>query len=306
MRKGTKIALMASALAVAGAAGLSSLAVAEYRGSHGGGHHGAGKHGGGHHGGWHKGKKHGRKGMYRMMARFDADKDGKLTQDEVNDTRKGLHAKHDANKDGKLDLTEFEILWIEFKNRDLVRSFQRIDVDGDAVITIDEYMEPFARIVQHKDRNDDKVLDAQDKGRGKHRGRGAKWIMERFDTNKDGKLTQEEVDEARKSQLAKHDANKDGKLDLTEFKARWIEFKQPRMVRSFQFIDSDGDASITVEEYLKPFSRVVARMDRNEDGVLDKEDRKRRKHRGRGGDNDGSHRGPGGMSPRGDMGPRGG
>lgn len=274
MRKGTKIALMAGAFAVAGVAGLSSLAVAEYRGSYGG-HHGAGKHAKGHHGGSHKRGKHGKKGMYRMMARFDADKDGKLTQDEIDGTRKGLHATHDANKDGKLSLAEFETLWVDFTNRRMVRGFQRLDVDGDAVITVEEYLAPFANTVARKDRNDDNVLDAEDRGRKKHRGRGAGRMMERFDANKDGKLTQDEINDTRKNQHAKHDANKDGKLDLAEFKVRWVEFTQPRMVRGFQRIDTDGDAAITVEEYLKPFSTVVAKMDRNEDGVLDKNDRKR-------------------------------
>ena len=284
MRKGTKFALAASIFAIAGAAGLSSMAIADSRGSHGGGHHGAGNHAKGHHGGYHKRGKRGGKRMYRMMARFDANEDGKLTQDEVDTTRKDLHAKHDANKDGKLSLEEFETLWVDFTNRRMVRGFQRIDVNGDAVITLEEYLEPFKNTVARRDRNDDNVLDSSDKSGKKHRGRGMGRMMERFDTNEDGKLTQEEIDEKRKAAFAKHDANKDGKMDLGEFKARWIEFTQPRMVRSFQYIDTDGDAAITVEEYLKPFSTVVARMDRNEDGVLDKSDRKRGRHKGADGD----------------------
>lgn len=283
MRKGKKIALMAGAFAVAGVASLSSLAVAENRGSHGG-HHGAGKHGKGHHGGYHKRGKRGDKALYRMMTRFDADKDGKLSQDEVDETRKGLHAEHDANKDGKLSLSEFETLWVDFTNRRMVRGFQRLDVDGDAVITVEEYLAPFANTVARKDRNDDNVLDANDRKRKKHRGRGAGRMMESFDANKDGKLTQDEINDTRKGLHAKHDANKDGKLDLAEFKVRWIEYTKPRMVRSFQRIDTDGDAQITVEEYLKPFSTVVARMDRNEDGVLDKGDRKRSRKKDSDGD----------------------
>ncbi|MDA7946817.1 MAG: hypothetical protein MPJ78_05010 [Hyphomicrobiaceae bacterium] len=280
MRKGTKFALVASVFAIAGAAGLSSMAIADSRGSHGGGHHGMGKHADGHHGKWHKRGKRGKKSMYRMIARFDTNDDGKLTQEEVDTTRKDLHAKNDTNKDGKLNLEEFETLWVDFTNRRMVRGFQRIDVNGDAVITLEEYLEPFKNTVARRDRNDDNVLDANDRKGKKHRGRGAGRMMERFDANEDGKLTQEEIDEVRKKAFAKHDANKDGKLDLAEFKTRWIEFTQPRMVRSFQYIDRDGDAVITVKEYLKPFSTVVARMDRNEDGVLDKDDRKRGRHKG--------------------------
>ncbi len=287
MRKRTTLALMAGAFAVAGVASISSLAVADSRGSYGGGYHGAGKHGKAHHGGWHKRGKRAGKGMYRMIARFDANDDGKLTQEEVDTTRKDIFAKHDANTDGKLSLEEFEALWVDFTNRRMVRAFQRIDTDGDAVITLEEYQAPFKNMVSRRDRNDDNVLDAEDRRGKKHRGRGAGWMMERFDANKDGKLTQEEIDTARKDIFAKHDANNDGKLDLDEFKARWVEFTERRKVRGFQRIDTDGDAGITVEEYLEPFSSVVSRMDRNDDGVLDKADRKRGRQKGPGaGDSD--------------------
>lgn len=168
MRKGTKIALAASALVLAGAAGLSSLAVAEYRGSHGGKHHkaaygGQGHHGWGHHRGGHG--KHWRKGkrMERMMERFDANEDGKLTQEEVNEARKTLLTKFDTDKDGKLNLAEFEKLWLDFMHRRMVRGFQRIDRDGDAVITLDEYLKPFSKVVERLDRNDDGVFDKEDR-----------------------------------------------------------------------------------------------------------------------------------------------
>ncbi len=285
MRKRKTLALMAGAAAVAGVAGLSTLAVADSRGSYGGGYHGAGKHGKAKHAGWHKRGKHGGKAMYRTIARFDANDDGKLTQEEVDTTRKDLHAKHDADKDGKLSLEEFETLWVDFTNRRMVRAFQRIDTDGDAVITLEEYQAPMKNIVARRDRNDDKVLDAEDRRGKKGRGKGSGWLMKRYDANNDGKLTQEEIDTTRKDIFAKHDANKDGKLDLAEFKARWVEFTDRRKVRGFQRIDTDGDAGITVEEYLEPFSSVVARMDRNEDGVLDMKDRKRGRHKGSGADN---------------------
>ena len=161
MRKRTKIALAAAVLATAGVAGLSSLAIADYRGSHGGGHHGWGHHGSahhsgrrGHHGGWF---------MRHMMARFDTNSDGKLTQEEVDEARKSLLAKHDADKDGKLSLAEYEKLWLEVKQRKMVRSFQRTDKDGDASVTVDEFLKPYAKIVERMDRNDDSALDKEDR-----------------------------------------------------------------------------------------------------------------------------------------------
>ena len=106
--------------------------------------------------------------------------------------------------------------------------------------------------------------------------------MERFDTDKDGKLTQQELDDARKTLLAAHDSDKDGKLTLAEFETLWLEVKRERMVRGFQRIDRNGDASISLDEFIKPYADLVSRMDRNNDGVLDREDRRFRGWRGRG------------------------
>ncbi len=111
-------------------------------------------------------------------------------------------------------------------------------------------------------------------------------MMERFDSDKDGKLTQKELDESRKALLAKHDADKDGNLSLGEFKQLWLEVMDRRVVRGFQRIDRDGDAAITADEFLKPFSNVVERMDRNDDGVLDEQDRSKRHWRHHGDDDD--------------------
>jgi Ca2+-binding EF-hand superfamily protein len=170
MRKGTKIALAAGAIAILGAAGLSSTAIAEYRGSHGMGHHGMGHkgmmgmHGKGHKSmmGMHR-KGHKGRGMARMMERFDANEDGKLTQEELDGARKKLLTAHDANKDGKLSLAEFEKLWLEVKRQRMVRGFQRIDRDGDASITLDEFIKPYAKMIERMDRNDDGVLDSEDR-----------------------------------------------------------------------------------------------------------------------------------------------
>lgn len=118
-------------------------------------------------------------------------------------------------------------------------------------------------------------------------GHGFDMLMERFDADKDGKLTQEELDQARTDLLNKHDIDKDGKLSLDEYKALWLEVMQRRVVRSFQHTDVDGDAAVTIDEFKEPFSKAVERMDRNDDGTLNKEDRRRQKmHRDRVPDSD--------------------
>lgn len=131
------------------------------------------------------------------------------------------------------------------------------------------------------------TAEARGGGHGRHHGHhgpagggGLTMLMERFDADKDGKLTQGELDESRKSLLARHDADKDGKLSLAEFEGLWLEFMRKRMVRGFQRLDEDGDAAVTTDEFLKPYAKVLERMDRNDDGVLDAEDRRRRRHHG--------------------------
>lgn len=101
-------------------------------------------------------------------------------------------------------------------------------------------------------------------------------MMEQFDLNKDGKVSQEEIDQARKDKFAKFDTNKDGKLSLKEFEALWLETTRPQMVRSFQHLDPNGDAAVTLEEYTKPYERMVQRHDRNGDGQWGQDDARRR------------------------------
>lgn len=110
---------------------------------------------------------------------------------------------------------------------------------------------------------------------GENFGRGNFAMMEQYDTNKDGNLTQAEIDQGRKDRLIKFDTNKDGKLNLKEFEALWLDHTRQQMVRSFQHLDSDGDAIVTTDEYVKPFHRMVDRADRNNDGQLNKDDRRR-------------------------------
>ena len=88
-------------------------------------------------------------------------------------------------------------------------------------------------------------------------GRGQS-LIERFDTDRDGKLTQAEIDQARGDRLARFDTDGDGRLSLEEFQALWLDHMRERMVDSFQYLDSDGDGAITGPEYRDPFASIVA------------------------------------------------
>ena len=118
-----------------------------------------------------------------------------------------------------------------------------------------------------------------------HGGGGAIFLFEQFDTNQDGRLTQDEINQARQSRLAQFDQNGDGSLSLEEYQALWMDAMRERMVDRFQSHDDDGDGLITVEEFAEPYNRMVSRFDRNGDGALTPDELRRRGDRD--GDRDG-------------------
>jgi Ca2+-binding EF-hand superfamily protein len=109
-----------------------------------------------------------------------------------------------------------------------------------------------------------------DGGWGRHHGwgDGGMGLFERFDANQDGRLTQAEVDEVRRSQLTEFDQDSDGSLTLEEYQALWLDAMRERMVDRFQAHDDDGDGMVTVEEFGETFDRMVSRFDANDDGTL--------------------------------------
>jgi hypothetical protein len=150
MQNKAKLAFAAVALSTLGIGALATMAFADRPGW------------GGYHGG----------GMIRqMMQRYDANKDGKLTQQEIDDNRTEWFARFDADKNGSLSLKEFEALWLEANRQDMIREFQRLDPNGDAALTLDEYKEPLSRIVANRDRNGDGVLSKEDRRDGQERWR---------------------------------------------------------------------------------------------------------------------------------------
>lgn len=98
-------------------------------------------------------------------------------------------------------------------------------------------------------------------------------LTERYDADKDGKVTQAEIDQNRQQWLAEADADKNGTLSLEEFKVLWLKGRNEMMVREFQFFDRDGNGQVTIEEYKGPMADLVARRDQNNDGSLGADDR---------------------------------
>ena len=163
MKTRNKVLIAGAVAAVVGGLALAGTSYARQGGYMGGGHHGGqGMHGM-------------MGGMMRGMAirhffkTVDADEDGKVAQAEIDKALADRMARYDTNKDGKLSLTEFEGVWLELSRPLMVRGFQRLDPDGDSAITEDELASRFGRIVERFDRNGDGVLTRQDR---RHQRRG--------------------------------------------------------------------------------------------------------------------------------------
>lgn len=152
--------IAAATVVLIGVGGVATYATAHDRDGHGGYSEEHGERHGKHH-------RRGGKRMKMMMERFDANKDGSLTQVEIDTARAELVSKFDTDSNGDLSLEEFKALWLDVHNHDAVRGFQRLDVDGDAVVTADEFAAPFANAVEKFDRNGDGALSKDDR-RGRH------------------------------------------------------------------------------------------------------------------------------------------
>ncbi|MCA3574165.1 MAG: hypothetical protein IOC86_09630 [Aestuariivirga sp.] len=152
--------LVLGAVALLAVGGLAGLASADRGGGHGGGW----GHGGGMGGGMMG---------QEMMERYDVNKDGKITQAEIDQNRTQWHGEFDADKNTSLSLDEFRALWLKARGEMIVREFQFFDVDGNGQVTLDEYQTPMAGMVTRRDRNGDGALSQDDRGRrGKGEGMG--------------------------------------------------------------------------------------------------------------------------------------
>ena len=105
---------------------------------------------------------HGPMGMMDMSERYDANKDGKISQDEIDTNRTAWLNEFDGDKSGALTLAEFQNLWLKARNQQMVREFQQFDRDGNGQVTLDEYIFPLAGLVAEMDRDNDKAVSAEE------------------------------------------------------------------------------------------------------------------------------------------------
>jgi len=138
-------------------------------------------------------------------------------------------------------------------------------------------------------------------GQGPGRGGFDIGLFDAIDADKDGRITQAEIDAHRAARVAAVDADSDGKISLDELKAaemaRMTARVEERAARMLARMDSDGDGFLTAAEMATPPmpARMLDRLDTDGDGAISRAEAEAARNRmaERGGDRD--HRGKGQM-----------
>jgi Ca2+-binding EF-hand superfamily protein len=200
------------------------------------------------------------KGSEPLFARIDADQDGKISQKEVkkfgkeagrrwnNRVSDAAFGRFDENGDGKISAEEW-------KSRPEL--FVRFDVNGDGFITRDELTPKGPRGGRRA-----KMYDARS-------GKDSATFLQKFDKDRDGKVSKEEFPHERR--FAEIDADGDGALSETEIKDAMDKRQREEGYGLFERFDLNSDGKITREEFTGP-AAAFERLDRNNDGVIDKAD----------------------------------
>jgi Ca2+-binding EF-hand superfamily protein len=111
-----------------------------------------------------------------------------------------------------------------------------------------------------------------DRGRG---GPDRTAFFATFDADENGSVTLEEARSVQAERLARFDTDGNGELSLEAFAALHAEITRSRTVDAFQRLDADGDGAVTETEMQAPVQRL-ARLDRDGDSDIDRDDRTRR------------------------------
>ncbi len=193
------------------------------------------------------GRRGGRR-MERMLRRFDADRDGKVTKAEA-----------------EAHVSEM---------------FAKADLDGDGAIT-DADLPPMMR-----DRNvlsGEGQFGRHGMGRGhgrygrRHGGRhGAKRMMHFIigaNANKDGEVTIQEVQDHAAASFKRFDRNADGVIDEADREAFMKEMTDYRVRRFMHRFGAGQDGKLTLEQFRAERDKRFARMDLDGDGTLSRDER---------------------------------
>jgi Ca2+-binding EF-hand superfamily protein len=173
-------------------------------------------------------------GTDKFLERFDKNKDGQLTKDELPPFFVKVFEKFDRDSDGKLSRAEVEAM---LKTYRVFLEKQGQVASGPAV---------------------EKMVDK---------------LLAQMDTDKDGKISKAEAKGQVAKNFTALDLNKDGFLDRAELRPiarQMLNAKQPAPVVDFDALDKNADGRLTRDELKGTrFEAVFDQIDTNRDGRID-------------------------------------
>ncbi len=228
-----------------------------------------------------------------MIERLDADKNGKVSLDEYKAHVSAAFKAFDADGDGGVTKDEIKARREAFKDarkavrdaaeadRDKAREalraggpymlpgagrmFDGADTDKNGTLSEAEVLASAETIFARRDTNKDGALDTADAGSKGHHAKGhhdrggerrAERMMNRLDTDKDGKVSQAEMLASAMQAFERLDTDKNGEVTKAEVDAKREAFRDAR--KAFRAVKAtEGEARDAARQALRD-----ARMDR--------------------------------------------
>lgn len=140
------------------------------------------------------------------------------------------------------------------------------------------------------------VLGLAGAAAAKEHKHGPQRMFEHMDLNSDGKITKQEMQDAKAARFAQTDTNGDGFLSAQELtaqaekmgKAKQAEKRVARVAKMLEKLDINKDGKLSAEEAAKRgpgvdrMARTFDRLDANKDGAITLEEAKAGKGKGKG------------------------
>lgn len=202
----------------------------------------------------------------------DTNQDGQVTKAEYTEFAESRFYATDSNYDGLLSEEEREAFSIAERTNGKTEVFNKIDSDGDGLLSRDE-------------------VKAASKSREGRKDERNQKLLEEYDTNLDGTLSETErtlikselKDKLTEKKAERGDSSDRGdRGDKSERSEDGDRGERNEKRTKGPKLDADGDGFISLDEHMTVVDQLFTRLDANADGVLTKgEGKSRNGKRGR-------------------------